>query len=392
MSKTVRRVDHVITRLMGGGAQENTVLTCRGLSRRDHFDVRLIHGPNQGAGDLSHWAERWNLRRRTVTNLVRPINPRRDVQAFLQLVKLFREDPPDVVHTHSSKAGVLGRWAASLVGVPAVVHTVHGMSFHPAQSPAVRWTFKLIEQLSAQLTTELQAVCPDMVSRSRAGNLEPRQGFRTVASGMELEQFLSVPARHSPEHQQARAKLARQEGDTVAVKIARLVPLKGQHFVLEALAQLDDPALTVVFLGGGPKLRELKARARNLGVYNHVKFEGQVPQEEIPEYLTGADLVLHTSLREGLPRVIPQAMAAGRPPISFALDGAPDLIRNRENGYLLDPPGAASLASVLNEVLDDPGSLESLAEQARRTPLPDYDWRVMADTVAQSYHELLGAA
>src|SRR3990172_9563570 len=184
------RICHLITRLIIGGAQENTVLTCRGLAQRGH-QVTLIAGPETGPeGSLWDKAEAAGCALVRVEALRRAVRPFADRLAARELRRLFQRLRLDVVHTHSSKAGILGRWAASRAGVPVVVHTIHGMSFNRAQGRLTRKIYRQLEQNAARHTTAFVAVADAMVDQAVAAGISPRERFVTIRSGMETDEFM----------------------------------------------------------------------------------------------------------------------------------------------------------------------------------------------------------
>jgi glycosyltransferase involved in cell wall biosynthesis len=189
------KVAHVITRLIIGGAQENTLLTVEGQHHRHGDAVTLITGPGIGPeGSLEERAKKGGLDLRVIPALRRSIHPLRDLASYRQLVQLLRELKPDVVHTHSSKAGVLGRAAAAKLGIPAV-HTIHGAAFHYGQNPLLHWSYILAEQWAAPRTNKFISVCDAMTDQYVAAGIAPRDRFVTIYSGIEVEPFLNPPRR-----------------------------------------------------------------------------------------------------------------------------------------------------------------------------------------------------
>src|SRR3954471_9369835 len=193
------RIVHVITRLIIGGAQENTLLTVEGLHHRHGDDVTLITGPAEGPeGDLFDRAERLGLKVELMPELVRPIRPATDLPAYRRLRKAMRRLRPDVVHTHSSKAGISGRAAAWRERVPAVVHTVHGLPFGPSESPARNRAYVALERWAARRCHAIVSVCDAMTEQALAAGVGRPEHYTTVYSGMDVESFLQPSRPREP--------------------------------------------------------------------------------------------------------------------------------------------------------------------------------------------------
>lgn len=347
------RVLHIITRLILGGAQENTLLTVEGLMREPGVEVALATGPALGPeGELFHRARAHGVPLFLIDELRREIHPGRDSASLVKLLRLIRRFRPHIVHTHSSKAGILGRLAARLASVPVVVHTIHGLPFHPYETPLRNALFVALEQAAARWTTSLVSVADAMTRQALARGVGRPEQYVTIYSGMEVEPFLGVRGRRA----RCRRALGIAERGPVLSKVARLAPLKGHEDVLRALPpvleRLGD--LTVLFAGDGVLRGELARLAAELGLARCVRFLGLVPPERIPLILGASDAVVHASYREGLARVLPQALLAGVPVVSYEVDGAPEALRTGEGGILVPPGDVPGLSRALLEVLSHP--------------------------------------
>ena len=227
-------VCHVITRLIVGGAQENTILTCRGLAERGHR-VTLIAGPETGAeGSLWDEASQAGCELVKLSSLRRSVHPWRDWRARSDLVRLFCRIRPDVVHTHSSKAGILARSAAAGAGVPVVVHTIHGMAFNRTQSRPAFLLYRGLERRAAQHTTAIITVSDAMIDQSVAAGVAPRERFTTIHSGMEVETFGPDPVAR----RRVRAAWGVGPNTVVVGTIARLFENKGYDEIITAMASI----------------------------------------------------------------------------------------------------------------------------------------------------------
>jgi glycosyltransferase involved in cell wall biosynthesis len=362
------KIVHVITRLILGGAQENTLLTCREQARLGH-DVTLLAGPPEGPeGSLVEAARAMPIRFVLVPPLVRAVDPWHDLEAYLDLAKHFRDIHPDVVHTHSSKAGILGRLAARRAGVPRIVHTIHGLPFDEYQGRAANGLYRALERRAARWSHRLIAVSADMADRARAAGLAPRDRIAVVYSALDTEPFRAAAGRRDA----VRQAWGAGPEDFVFLKVARLFPLKGHEFVLPAFAEVvrRHPRALLVLAGDGvlrPVLEAMAARlgvsaglqaglptglqaglptglqaglptGRQAGVAARVRFLGLLAPEEMPGALWAADAVVHAGLREGLARVLPQAGLCERPVVAYDIGGAREVVRDGENGFLLPAP------------------------------------------------------
>jgi glycosyltransferase involved in cell wall biosynthesis len=322
-----------------------------------------------------------------VPDLVRPIRPGADWRAYRALKRRFRELAPEVVHTHSSKAGVLGRLAARVAGVPAVVHTIHGLPFHPYMSPLLRWVYIRAERFAARRCDRLVSVAEAMTDQAVAAGVAPRGKFVTVYSGMETGPFLHARERRG----EMRQRLGYGPEHFVVVKVARLFELKGHEYLLEAARRIAQPhpELRILLVGDGLLRTRLENDARRLGLAERVRFAGLVPAAEVPGYLAASDLLVHVSLREGLPRAVPQALLAGTPAVAFDVDGAREVIRDGETGLLVPPRDVQGLARAMSRMSEDRDFAARSAAAGRELCTRIFPAEVMVERLDVLYRELL---
>ncbi|MEJ5237750.1 MAG: glycosyltransferase family 4 protein [Limisphaera sp.] len=384
------RVVHVITRLIVGGAQENTLASVLGLRQRHGWEVKLISGPTRGPeGSLEPVAAAVPGLLEIEPSLIRPLHPWQDTRAWLRLTQRFRHWRPDLVHTHSGKAGFVGRLAARRAGVPVIVHTIHGPSFGTFQGPLANWIFRTAEQWAGRVTTHFVVVAEAMARQYLAAGIGRPDQYTRIYSGFDLEPFLQ--ARNDPER---RAQLGAGPQDLLVGKVARLFKLKGHDDLLDVAPALvrKVPQLKFVFLGDGAWRGRLEARVRALGLAEHVRFVGLVPPAEIPAWMGILDVVVHLSRREGLPRALPQALAAGKPVVAYACDGAPEVCRPGETGFLVTPGDRAGLEQAILRLLQDAGLRQRLGQQGRAWVRQHFDVQTMVDALHALYVRLLGRA
>jgi glycosyltransferase involved in cell wall biosynthesis len=382
------RVAHVITRLILGGAQENTLLTCEDLQREYGDDMLLVTGPPLGPeGSLLDRAKANRVPLAIMDSLRRSIHPGHDWRSYRELKRWLREFRPDVVHTHSAKGGMLGRMAASSLHVPAIVHTVHGAPFHPYQSWPARTFFRSCERYAARRCHALVSVAKAMTDLLVDAGVAPRAKFTTIYSGMEVEQFLHADARRDV----TRKALGYEPAHVVIGKIARLFHLKGHQYVIQAARDVvaRHPQARFLFVGDGILRADLEQQVAAGGLNAHVRFVGLVPPEKIADYLGAMDIVVHASLREGLARVLPQALIASKPVVSYDVDGAREVVIPGETGYLVPPCAVAALADALNELIADPVKRAAMGQGGRRRFTEQFRHENMTRQIRALYERLL---
>ncbi|MHC4220361.1 MAG: glycosyltransferase [Planctomycetota bacterium] len=318
---TSLRIMHVSTRLILGGSQENTVLSCEGQAERGHT-VSLVYGPIYGPeGSLLERVERHEgIETIETPHLVRRLAPVTDWRCYRDLRRLIGEWKPDVVHTHSSKAGILARMAAWKQQVPCVVHTIHGLAFHPYLSNVRNAIYIVAERAAAKRCHRIVCVADAMREQALAAGIGRREQYVTVYSGMETEPFLD-PGWLRPN---VREQLGLAEDDFVLGTVSRLAELKGHDDLLEALGPLmgERPNLKLLWVGDGWWRDRLLKRVADMGLESQVVHTGLVPPDEIPKLMLAMDALAHPSYREGLPRAVPQALLSEVAAIAYDVDGA----------------------------------------------------------------------
>lgn len=381
------RIVHIITRLILGGAQENTLLTVDGLHHRFGDDVTLITGPAEGPeGDLFEKARRRGLKVELMPELVRAIRPAVDLRAYRALRRSIRRLRPEVVHTHSSKAGILGRAAAWAERVPAVVHTIHGLPFGPSESPAKNRIYIALERWAARRSHAIVGVCDAMAEQALAEGVGRPEQYSTVYSGMDVDAFLNPPRPRD----EVRRELGLADNEVAFGTVARLFERKGHDDILAAAPGVlrSDPRVRFVFIGDGIWRDRLSAEAERLGVRHAVHFTGLVSPDRIPELLGALDAVVHPSLREGLARVLPQALLVGRPVISYDVDGAREVVLP-ETGILLPPRSIESLGAAILRLAADPGLRESMGREGRARFAHRFRHETMTEQLRSLYERIL---
>jgi glycosyltransferase involved in cell wall biosynthesis len=377
------RVTHVITRLIVGGAQENTVATVLGLQTKSDLQVDLISGPTNGPeGSLeSAFVSKPNLLT-IIPELVRPVHPWNDWLGLKRLTKIFSKTEPDIVHTHSGKAGIIGRLAAKRAGVPIIIHTIHGPSFGPFQNSFANFIFRSAEKYAARFTTHFISVANAMTEQYLAAGIGKRNQYTRIFSGFPLKPFL-----HATNNLDLRQKLGISPNDFVVGKIARLFELKGHNDLFAIAPDLVKrcPQIKFLLVGDGKWRERFEFQTRTLGLQNHFIFTGLIPPEEVPRHVGIMDTLVHLSRREGLPRALPQALAAGKPVIAYDCDGANEICIPNETGFLIRAGDTAGLSEKLMQLAESPELRQKLGSRGQQIVKNSFSVEQMVENIYQLY-------
>lgn len=386
-----RKVVHIITRLDRGGSAKNTMLTVLGHDRTK-FEPVVITGEAGSWDAQGGWTatnenirrlEKESVRCHVVPSLVRHISLLQDCAALWRLIRLLKSERPEIIHTHTSKAGVLGRLAAWIAGVPAIIHTPHGHVFYGHFGAIRSWAFLQIERGLAQITSRLIA----LTAAERAEHLERGVGrhdrFAVIMSGIDVDRFKKarVTGKVIPDW------FGCPSNATVVGSIGWLTDVKGHRYLVDAVAALkkEFPDLHLVIVGSGDRHAALSAQAEQAGIRDAVHLVGH--REEIDVCLAGMDCFVLPSLNEGMGRALIEAMAAGLPVIASQVGGIPALIRNGENGLLVPAGDGRALAEALRRVLRHPQWAGELRTNAMRSIGADYEVEAMVQAVEAIYRE-----
>ncbi len=393
----VRKVVHIITRLDQGGSARNTMLTVLGHDRTQFEPVVVTGqaGTRDAQGGLAATMEnlmlleRETIRYYMIPSLVRPISPTADLATLWKLIVLLRQEQPHIVHTHTSKAGVLGRLAAWITGVPAIVHTPHGHVFYGYFSSISSWVFVQIERALAWITDGLIA----LTTAEKTEHLERGVGcadrFAVIPSGIDIDRF-----------KQARkaGKVIPEWFDcppdaTVIGSVGWLTDIKGHRFLVDAFAQVKQahPHLHLIILGSGDQRDALLHQARIAGISHVVHLVGH--REDVELALAGMDCFVLPSLNEGMGRALIEAMAAGLPVIASRVGGIPALIEDEKNGLLVPAGDSHTLVVALRRILSNPAWACTLGQNAMQSIGTGYGVPAMVQAIESIYRrEAVGHA
>ncbi|MEO1123237.1 MAG: glycosyltransferase family 4 protein [Cyanobacteria bacterium J06639_16] len=374
------KVLHLITRLAVGGAQDNTLLTVENHSR-ECFDVHLAANPNdawlsraQQSADSFH----------SLPHLERAIHPIKDLQALFAIINLLRREKFDVVHTHSSKAGILGRIAARIIGVPVVVHTIHGFPFHDFMSAFKRQLYTILERSICSFADFYITVCELNRQQAIALKLIYPDASQTVYSGISFAK-LDRPS----DARVTKLRLNIPDGWQTIVMVGRLDKQKSPAYLIDAFAKVvrQYPKTLLLLVGEGELRSRLETQTQQLGLIEQVRFLGS--RDDVPEILKIADVFALSSLWEGLGRAMTEAMLLGKPVVVPEIYGIPEIVHHHQTGLLFAAGDTQQLANHLIYLLQHPDVREKLGKNAQKLTRERFDAVVMVKQIEAIYDKLL---
>lgn len=374
------KVLHLITRLAVGGAQDNTFISVA-KGDRTKFSIHLASHPEGiwrdralAVADVFH----------PLPHLINPINPYQDLQALISIVKLLRREKFDIIHTHSSKAGILGRIGAKIAQTPVVIHTIHGFSFHDFMPPLQRQLYINLERAMKPLTDYIITVSELNRQQGASLNILDLEASKTVYSGIDFHK-LDQPTNL----QQMRQQLNIPPGYKSIVMVGRLDPQKAPEYLISAFAQVvkHQPHTILLLVGEGEKQPQLQAQVEELGITAKVKFLGF--REDIPQILQTADIFALSSLWEGLGRAMTEAMLLGKPVVVPNIYGIPEIVHHQETGLLYPAKDVDKLAENLLLLLQNQELADKLGNQARQLTRNLFDGKMMVEQLETIYEKLL---
>ena len=389
------KVCHIITQLELGGAQQNTLFTVSHLDRQ-HFLPILITGTE---GLLVEEANRaTDVQKYYLPDLVREIRPVQDLKVMFQIRRILRQeqhkDPrmPLIVHTHSSKAGIVGRWAAQLAGISRIIHSIHGFGFHPRQSFVQRWTYILLEWVTARITTHFIAVSAANIHTGRRYRLFSPEHASIIRSGIDIARFQQSANRIRAEDQEHRRRMLD------ALKLPHETPLVGMIAcfkpqkapldfirVMRIVAQRNSH-VHAVMVGDGVLRPQIETLITEYHLEERISLLGW--RTDIPDILPLFDLLVLTSYWEGLPRVCPQAMAVGLPIVATSVDGVPEAVQDGVTGYLLAPGGIQGISEKILQLLEHPDIAQQMGAEGQKR-VAEFDIYRMVHQQEELYRSLI---
>lgn len=374
------KVLHLITRFTDGAGM-NTLLTVIGLMRLG-YDVVIAGGPG---GHLYAEAERAGVRTHVLPHMKHPISPLHDLLMLVQLYRFLRREPFTIVHTHSSKAGVLGRIAARLARVPIVVHTIHGFAFHEFAHSFLVWFYVNIERLCARLSSKMIFVARLLVNEAATRGICRLQDAEVIYSAIDLDSIASCHV--DPATIKRRFGIPAE--DSVVASVGRLDRQKNFQDLIDAaeLVLRDHPNTTFIIIGEGPQRSELAEQARALGLSKKLVLAGY--QTDIAGILSCVDMYAVPSLYEGLGRAMTEALASGKPVVANAVNAIPELVIDGVTGFLVTPRDPKMLAEKIGFLLSNPDQARIMGENARKVVGLEFHPETMVRKIAECYERLL---
>jgi len=373
----MRKCVHIVTTLELGGAQQNTVFTAGNLR---NFEGILIAG-NEGiikAGGITTYR---------VSALARKINPVKDIIALFGIFVLLRKIKPEIVHTHSSKAGILGRWAAFFAGVPVIIHTFHGFGFNDWQRPFTKKLFIFAEKITAKISTHLLAVSVKNVEKAVALEICKNQKISLMHSGIDVKKLESRPTPNK-----ARECFGISPSVPVCGMVACFKPQKSPLDFVETAKRLLKiyPEMRFILVGDGVLRREIEKRLHKYRIADSFILTGwrKDPENILPAF----DVNVLTSLWEGLPRVILEAGVCMIPSVVSEVDGNCEIITDNVSGFLVRPRDIGGFVEKIDYLFKNPDVARVFAHKLRKKIIGDFDIRNMVCLIERKYEELLSAA
>lgn len=393
------RILHISTRLILGGSQENTVLSCEGQRERGH-EVHLAYGPIYGPeGSMLDRVRAWRssdgrmIETHEVPDMVRELSALRDRRCLSQLIALVKDLKPDIVHTHSSKAGILGRMAAWKAGGRdgklGVVHTIHGPPFHRYEKTWRNALYIGAERMAAKRCHAMVSVADAMTRQFLDAGIGRAAQYHTVRSGIETGAYLTSIS--DDERVERRAEIGLGASDLVIGTIARISELKGHGDLVDAVGPImrERTDLKLLWVGDGWLRGTLEKRLGELGLRDRVVITGMVPPERVAGLVKLMDVVVHPSYREGLPRAVVQGMLSGVPVVATDVDGTAEVCVDGETGLLVRVAEPDALERAVRRLLQDAALRERLSASGRECCRVAFSVERMVDDLEALYARVL---
>lgn len=379
------KILHIITRLIRGGADENTILNIRGLEK-NKFKVDLLVG---GESDLDILNQLDDITCMRISALKRNILPWWDLIALLKMIRDLKKGRYHIVHTHTAKAGFLGRMAAKLSGVPIIVHTLHGTTFHDSNNPVVKKIYIALERLVAYFTDKFIVVGNDLKAKYLAQKIGCSEKFTTIYSGFEVAAFVDAGRISETTRRLELNKIGISNEDIVIGTVSRLEPRKGHVYLFQVAQKIIEQFPTCKFLivGEGYYRSQLEQQVRQFHLSDAIKFLGY--RADIARAISLFDIFVLTSLWEGLPRVLVQAALVGKPIVTFAVEGAREVVHDRINGFIVPLHDTESLAQKLLVLMQNLQLARRMGECGKEIVGQRWSTTAMIEKTKQVYADLM---
>ncbi|MBL1209501.1 MAG: glycosyltransferase family 4 protein [Geminocystis sp. GBBB08] len=370
-----KKILHIITRLVIGGAQDNTLLTVKNHDR-SFYDISLASNPD---GVWLDRAKSYSDQFYPINTLINPISPLKDWQTFWQIVKLLKTEKIDLVHTHSSKAGILGRLAANYCKIP-VVHTIHGFPFHDFMPSWQKQFYINLEKAIAQKTDFLITVCELNRKQALELGIVREDNSQTIYSGIDFSKLDQLF-----DSKLLRNKLNIYYDTKIITMVGRLDQQKAPYYLIDAFAQVlkKCPNTLLLLVGEGELEDSLKTQANQLGIDQQVRFLGS--RDDVPNILSISDIFALSSLWEGLGRAMTEAMLMGKPVVVPNIYGIPETVHHNETGLLFETKNVEELANHLIFLLNNPQECDRIGKNAKVLTRKLFDGEEMVRQIEDIY-------
>ncbi|MEW6234422.1 MAG: glycosyltransferase family 4 protein [Candidatus Omnitrophota bacterium] len=380
------KVLRIIARLNVGGPAIHVILLTAGLDKEKYETVLVsgVEGPDEG--NMYALAEEKGVKPVIVPNLGRELNPIRDILTLWKLYRLIRRERPDIVHTHTAKAGTVGRLAALLAGTPIIVHTFHGHVLHGYFGKAKTAFFRTVERFLARCSSAVIAVSESCRNDLIHYGIGGEDRVIAIPLGLELERFRRDPEPHRSE---VRRELGIPLGAFAVGMIARMVPIKRHEDLFHAIPNVLEkfPDAYFVNVGDGELKPQLVALAQQLGIANRCLFPGF--REDQERIYAAMDLTVLTSANEGLPVAVIESLSSGTPVVATRVGGVPELVRDGETGYIVEPGNPDSIAEGLLKAIADPAKTAAMGRLAQEETIRKYSIQRLIRDIEEFYGKLL---
>lgn len=357
------KVAHLIARMGTGGAEENTRYTIQGLNK-DVYDIDLIAGDEFGEKYETIFKQE-KIKVIRIPGFIGSLNPWYDIGLFVRLIIIFKKNKYDIIHTHGTKAGIIGRLAAKITGIPIIIHGLHGNALDAFSSKLLNTLFLYFERIAGSFTDAHISVSSILSQTYLAQKIGKQGKYYTVRSGMDLSYFYQDRKTKTNDF---RKELSIGSDDFIIGNISRLELLKGHALLLKAFKILKEQhrerKIFLLIIGEGEEKKNILRDIKEYGLENEVILKGYC--DNIPEILTSINLLVHTSSREGLPRVMVQSAAAGLAMVAFNVDGIPEIIKDNFNGFLVEHKNIVQLVEKINIYVESPELLKIHGENSKK--------------------------
>lgn len=376
---TLKKILHVHVLPLVTGSGINTFLTMKGL--HDRYQMEMACAPN---GPLNELVTKYGMVVHPIKNFVSEVSLFKDLHALWQIFMLLRRQKYDLIHTHNSKGGFIGRLAAFLAGGPPVIHGVHGFAFHENERWLRRVLFFALEKLAKHWSTRVICISQPLVELWIQSNLAPREKIRKIYSGIEIMDF-----KRKYNRSKIRTQLGLKPGQIAVGQVSKLWEGKGHEDIMNACPKLIEqiPDLKVFFIGNGPICEKLQSMVDKKGLQNTIVFLGHC--DNVPEITSALDIAVLASHFEGMGRVVLEAMAVGLPVVATRVGGIPDLVVDQKTGILIDSHSPQQLAHGILLLATNQELRKNMGSAGQKRVDKRFSASTMVEQIGQLYEEVL---